>query len=151
TAPAADRLFLRRDDPRVRPDVELCEPGSSRGSLGHCCLLARPATLAARRGRRARGVGSGKARRRRSVEAGCPRSFGKEARWRNSVSEHHREEETLPLLDTYIPPAADLDRLGRTVLVVGGVAALATIALAFTNPAQFFQSYLVGYIWVFGV
>jgi len=66
------------------------------------------------------------------------------------VSTHHHEE-LLPLLDTYTPPAADLDRLGRISLVVGGAAALATAAMAFFDPAQFFQSYLVAFVWVFGV
>ena len=62
---------------------------------------------------------------------------------------HH--EEALPLLDTYPPPAADLDRLGRTSLIVGGAAAVVTAALAIANPARFFQSYLVAYVWVVGI
>jgi hypothetical protein len=64
---------------------------------------------------------------------------------------HHEHEEVLPLLDTYEPPAADLDRMGRLGLGVGGAAALATVALAIGNPAQFFRSYLVAYVWVFGI
>jgi hypothetical protein len=63
-------------------------------------------------------------------------------------SQHH--EEVLPLLETYPPPAADLDRLGRTSLVVGGVAAILTAAFALTNPAQFLKSYLVAFVWVIG-
>jgi len=54
------------------------------------------------------------------------------------------------MLPTYEPPAADLDRIGRTSLIVGGAAALATAALGFANPLQFFRSYLVAFIWVFG-
>jgi hypothetical protein len=54
------------------------------------------------------------------------------------------------MLPTYAPPSADLDRIGRTGLIVGGASALATAALAFANPAQFFRSYLVAFIWVFG-
>jgi hypothetical protein len=65
------------------------------------------------------------------------------------VSAEHREER-LPLLDTYAPPAADLDRLGRAGLVVGGAAAALTLAFAFANPAQFLKSYLVAFVWVFG-
>ena len=61
---------------------------------------------------------------------------------RIEVSEHHKEE-ALPLLDTYPPPAADLDRIGKLGLQVGGAAAVATAALAFMNPEQFFRSYLV--------
>jgi hypothetical protein len=63
----------------------------------------------------------------------------------------HQHEEVLPLLDTYSPPATDLDRLGRIGLTVGGAAAVATAALAFMNPAQFMQSYLVAYVWVLGI
>jgi hypothetical protein len=62
---------------------------------------------------------------------------------------HH--EATLPLLDSYPPPAADLDRVGRVALVVGGVAAVVTAALAMMNPTRFLQAYLVGYVWVLGV
>lgn len=65
------------------------------------------------------------------------------------MSGHHHEE-VLPLLDTYSPPAADLDRLGRTALIVGGAAALATLGLGLLNPTQFLQSYLVAFVWVFG-
>src|SRR6266851_7611180 len=65
------------------------------------------------------------------------------------MSGHHHEE-VLPLLPTYAPPAADLDRLGRIGLIVGGAAALATLALGFANPVQFLRSYLVAYVWVFG-
>jgi hypothetical protein len=66
------------------------------------------------------------------------------------VSEHHKEE-ALPLLDTYPPPAADLDRIGKLGLQVGGAAAVATAALAFMNPEQFFRSYLVAFVWLLGV
>jgi hypothetical protein len=65
------------------------------------------------------------------------------------MSEHHQEE-ALPLLGTYAPPSADLDRLGRTSLIIGGVAAVATLALGAMNPAQFFRSYLVAFVWVLG-
>jgi len=65
------------------------------------------------------------------------------------VSEHHHEE-ALPLLGTYEPPA-DLDRLGRGGLIVGGVGAVATAALGFANPDQFWPSYLVGYVWLLGI
>jgi hypothetical protein len=67
------------------------------------------------------------------------------------VSEHHHHEAALPLLDTYTPPAADLDRLGRNGLIVGGVGAVATAALALGNPEQFLRSYLVAFVWVLGV
>jgi hypothetical protein len=60
----------------------------------------------------------------------------------------HEEEHVLPLLETYAPPAADLDRVGRTSLIVGGAAAIATAGLAILNPAQFARSYLVAYVWV---
>jgi hypothetical protein len=66
------------------------------------------------------------------------------------VSEHHHEA-NLPLLATYAPPAADLDRLGRTSAAVGAAGALATAGFAFANPARFFQAYLVAYVWVLGV
>jgi hypothetical protein len=67
------------------------------------------------------------------------------------VSTHHGHEERLPLLDTYTPPAADLDRIGRIALIAGVVGAVATVVFAFVDPAQFFLSYLVAYIWVFGI
>jgi hypothetical protein len=66
------------------------------------------------------------------------------------MSGGHHHEEVLPMLPTYAPPAADLDRLGRTALIVGGAAALATAALAFGDPVQFLRSYLVAFVWVFG-
>jgi hypothetical protein len=66
------------------------------------------------------------------------------------MSGHHHEE-VLPMLPTYAPPAADLDRLGRNGLIVGGAAALATLALGFSDPVQFLRSYLVAFVWVFGV
>jgi hypothetical protein len=66
------------------------------------------------------------------------------------VSEHHHEA-TMPLLSTYAPPAADLDRLGRTGLVLGGAGALATAGFAFVNPDRFFQAYLTAYVWVLGI
>jgi len=66
------------------------------------------------------------------------------------VSSHPREE-ALPLLDTYSPPAADLDRIARASLLVGAGALVATLALAIANPGQFVRSYLVAYVWVFGV
>jgi hypothetical protein len=66
------------------------------------------------------------------------------------VSEH-RHEAAMPLLTTYAPPAADLDRLGRTALAVGGAGALATAGFALANPGRFFQAYLVGYVWVLGL
>ena len=67
------------------------------------------------------------------------------------MSESHHKEPLLPLLDTYTPPAADLDRLGRIGLIVGGVAAVVTAALAFADLTQFYRSYLVGFVWVFGI
>ena len=57
------------------------------------------------------------------------------------MSGGHHHEEALPLLDTYTPPAADLDRVGRLGLFVGGGSAVVTAALAFANPVQFFRSY----------
>jgi hypothetical protein len=63
----------------------------------------------------------------------------------------HHEEAVLPLLDTYEPPGADLDRVGRLALVVGGAAALLTAALGIANPVQFFRSYLVAFVWVSGI
>ena len=57
----------------------------------------------------------------------------------------------MPLLTTYAPPAADLDRLGRAALAVGGAGALATAGFALANPARFFQAYLVAYVWVLGL
>jgi hypothetical protein len=63
----------------------------------------------------------------------------------------HHDEQVLPLLDSYEPPAADLDRLGRIGLMVGGAAAVVTAALAIANPTQFFRSYLVAFVWVFGI
>ena len=67
----------------------------------------------------------------------------------SQVSEHHTEE-ALPLPPTYEPPAADLDRLGRTSLIVGGAAALATAALGFTNPRSSSNRTSWAFIWVFG-
>src|SRR5262249_47782775 len=55
-----------------------------------------------------------------------------------------------PLLATYEPPAADLDRVGRIGLIAGGAAAVVTGALAFGDPLQFLRSYLVAFVWVFG-
>jgi hypothetical protein len=66
------------------------------------------------------------------------------------VSEH-RHEAAMPLLSTYAPPAADLDRIGRTALVIGGAGALATAGFALANPPRFFQAYLVAYVWVLGL
>lgn len=57
----------------------------------------------------------------------------------------------MPLLATYAPPAADLDRIGRTALIAGIVGALGTAGLGFTNPDRFFQSYLTSYIWALGI
>jgi hypothetical protein len=68
------------------------------------------------------------------------------------VSEHHHHhQEVLPLLPTYAPPSADLDRLGRAGLIAGAAGAVASAGLGFINPAQFFQSYLVAYVWIFGI
>ena len=67
------------------------------------------------------------------------------------MSSSHHHEEALPLLDTYAPPAADLDRLGRTGLLVGGGAAVITAALAVANPERFVESYLVAFVWVLGI
>jgi hypothetical protein len=66
------------------------------------------------------------------------------------VSEHSHDA-AMPLLSTYAPPAADLDRLGRTALVVGGAGAIATAGFGLVNPARFFQAYLVAYVWVLGL
>jgi len=66
------------------------------------------------------------------------------------VNQHHHEA-AMPLLTTYAPPAADLDRLGRAALAVGGAGALATAGFALANPARFFQAYLVAYVWVLGL
>lgn len=65
------------------------------------------------------------------------------------MTEHHHEEAP-PLLETYAPPA-DLVALGRRGLVVGAVAGVATVALALTNHAQFYRSYLPAFVWVFGI
>ena len=43
-----------------------------------------------------------------------------------------------------------LRRLQRTALGVGGIAALACVAGAFTSPEQFFRSYLLAYLYWFG-
>jgi len=67
-----------------------------------------------------------------------------------SEQRHHHREELPPLLDTYAPPAADLDRLGRAGLLAGAASALVTVVLAFANPEQFARSYLVAFVWVFG-
>ncbi|HMJ55514.1 MAG TPA: hypothetical protein VK540_25745 [Polyangiaceae bacterium] len=66
------------------------------------------------------------------------------------MNQHHHEA-AMPLLTTYAPPAADLDRLGRAALAVGGAGALATAGFALANPARFFQAYLVAYVWVLGL
>src|SRR6516164_2754220 len=66
------------------------------------------------------------------------------------MSGHHDHEEVLPLLSTYEPPAADLDRVGRIGLIAGGAGAVATAGLAFADPGQFLRSYLVAFVWVFG-
>src|SRR6188472_2031327 len=66
------------------------------------------------------------------------------------MSGGHDNEEVLPMLATYEPPAADLDRIGRLGLIVGGAAAAVTAGLALGNPAQFFRSYLAAFVWVFG-
>ena len=67
------------------------------------------------------------------------------------MSHGHHDEEVLPLLDTYTPPAADLDRVGRMALGIGAIFGVATAVFGYSNPARFFQAYLVGYVWVFGV
>jgi len=66
------------------------------------------------------------------------------------VSDHDHPS-SMPLLSTYAPPSADLDRLGRTALMVGGAGVLATGGFALVNPARFFQAYLVAYVWVLGI
>lgn len=66
------------------------------------------------------------------------------------MSEHHHEA-TLPLLATYAPPTADIDRIGRTSLIIGVVGLLASAGLGFTNPDRFFQSYLTSYVWVLAI
>jgi hypothetical protein len=66
------------------------------------------------------------------------------------VSAHH-EEDVLPLLPTYEPPAVDLDRLGRSGLIAGAAGAAVTAVLGFGNPTQFFRSYLVAFVWIFGI
>jgi hypothetical protein len=57
----------------------------------------------------------------------------------------------MPLLSTYAPPSADLDRVGRIALMAGGAGALATAGFAIVNPPRFFQAYLVAYVWVLGI
>jgi len=51
----------------------------------------------------------------------------------------------------WAPPAADLARVGRRALAVGGVFAAISIVGLFANPAQFYRSYLVAFCLVLGV
>jgi hypothetical protein len=51
----------------------------------------------------------------------------------------------------WMPPAADLARVGRRALAVGVVFAAISIVGLFANPAQFYRSYLVAFCLVLGV
>jgi hypothetical protein len=51
----------------------------------------------------------------------------------------------------WTPPVADLAAFGRRGLVVGALAAVASAAGLVANPAQFYRSYLVAFVFVLGV
>src|ERR1035441_6463108 len=51
----------------------------------------------------------------------------------------------------WAPPLADLAVLGRRGLVVGALAGVVSAAGLVLNPAQFYRSYLVAFVFVLGV
>jgi len=51
----------------------------------------------------------------------------------------------------WAPPLADLAALGRRGLVVGALAGVASAAGLIVNPAQFYRSYLVAFVFVLGI
>ena len=52
---------------------------------------------------------------------------------------------------SWAPPLADLAVLGRRGLVVGALAAVVSAVGLISNPAQFYRSYLVAFVFVLGV
>lgn len=52
---------------------------------------------------------------------------------------------------SWAPPLADLAVLGRRGLVVGALAAIVSAVGLISNPAQFYRSYLVAFVFVLGV
>src|SRR4249920_373767 len=51
----------------------------------------------------------------------------------------------------WAPPVADLAALSRRGLVVGALAAVLSAIGLVSNPAQFYRSYLVAFVFVLGV
>ncbi len=51
----------------------------------------------------------------------------------------------------WAPPLADLAALGRRGLVVGTLAGVVSAAGLIANPAQFYRSYLVAFVFVLGI
>ena len=51
----------------------------------------------------------------------------------------------------WAPPLADLAVLGRRGLVVGTLAGVVSAAGLVANPAQFYRSYLVAFVFVLGI
>ena len=95
-APGAGRLFLRRDDQRLRRDAGLRVAGGGCGSLGDRRLHPRVATAASRR--------RSPTRRRRKR--------------RNCKAPHEREPATMTTAET--AAAADFTRPQTVALAVGG-------------------------------
>ena len=54
---------------------------------------------------------------------------------------------SVPLEPSVYAPPAGLAAIGRFALVVGGVAAVASLAGAYADPEQFFRSYLVAFLY----
>src|SRR5262245_20658208 len=124
-APDADRLLLRRDDDRLRRDARLRGADRARRPLGDRRLRAHAAVQPVRAGL---GGARGQARRARAQPPPGRRRGAPPVSPAKSVV---------------------LERLQKRSLAVGGVFLLALLAGFLLDRAQFFRSYLLGYLfWV---
>ena len=135
-APGGRRLFLRRDDERVRRDAGLQGADRAARSLGDRRLHPRAAVQPARGG-----------------EPTCPGGDPTKVPQTPAPAARHGAGETLDRMDTHavttdVPALARLQRWG---LVAGFCGLLAGVVGAFLNLDQFFRSWLIGFLFCLGL
>ena len=58
---------------------------------------------------------------------------------------------TLPAAQLDLAPSPIIKVIGKRSLIIGGVASVIAVFLAFTNPTVFFRGYLLSYVGWLGI
>src|SRR5262249_54982013 len=143
-----DRLLLRRHDQRLRRDAGLREPDPGRGPLGDRVLSPRAAARAARTARATDRPGPGCRRGGRdpSREAAV-----RARRGGGPLSETVLHGSSAGGAGDFTPPSEALSGLERRAFAIGAGALILGAIGGVLNPAQFFRSYLVAFVFCLGV